>query len=173
MIDPQVFEQEIAILMDWFNRDFEPETLKRLHQRLSAQLTTQQFVKAAQAVFDTSRFFPTVEEFVSAVKGDAQTLALQEWDLCVLAASRANREMIAGLSPQGQSALHLVGGLYKLGMASEEQLTWIKKEFYLVWKTTKVDLKSLPASRTPEPLKIDAVRELSQQMSFNGNDKWG
>ena len=52
MIDPQVFEQEIAILMDWFNRDFEPETLKRLHQRLSAQLTTEQFVLAAQSVFD-------------------------------------------------------------------------------------------------------------------------
>ncbi len=78
MIDPQVFELEIAILMDWFNRDFEPETLKRLHQRLSAQLTTGQFVQAAKIVFDTSRFFPTVEEFVSAVIGDAQTNALHE-----------------------------------------------------------------------------------------------
>ncbi len=67
-------------------------------------------------MFDASRFFPTVEEFVSAVKGDAQSLALQEWEVCVLAASRANREMIAGLSPQGRSALHLVGGLYKLGI---------------------------------------------------------
>ncbi len=80
MIDPQVFELEIAILMDWFNRDFEPETLKRLHQRLSTQLTTEQFVNAAQAVFDTNRFFPTVEEFVSAVKGNTETNALHEWD---------------------------------------------------------------------------------------------
>ena len=105
MIEPQVEEQEIAILMDWFNRDFEPSTLKRLHQWLSQHLSTEQFVLAAQAVFDTSRFFPTVEEFVSAVKGDAQTLALHEWEVCVLAASRANREMIASLSPQGQPAL--------------------------------------------------------------------
>ena len=30
----------------------------------------------------------------------------------MLAAARANREMIADLSPQGQSALHFVGGLY-------------------------------------------------------------
>ncbi len=57
MIDPQVFEQEIAILLDWYNRDFEPATLKRLHQRLSQHLSTEQFVRAAQAVFDTSRFF--------------------------------------------------------------------------------------------------------------------
>ena len=171
MIDPQVFEQEIAILMDWYNRDFEPATLKRLHQRLSQQLSTEQFVRAAQTVFDSSRFFPTVEEFVSAVKGDAQSLALQEWEVCVLAASRASREMIAGLSPQGQSALHLVGGLYKLGMASEEQLTWIKKEFVGVWKSSSADTLSLPASRASEPIQLNRVRSLSQQMSFNNNGK--
>lgn len=171
MIDPQVFELEIAILMDWFNRDFEPETLKRLHQRLSAQLTTQQFVKAAQAVFDTSRFFPTVEEFVSAVIGDAQTNALHEWEMCLKAAARNDREIVSSLSAQGQSALHLVGGLYKLGMASEEQLVWIKKEFIGVWKTTKVDVKSLPASNNCEPIQLDAMRELSQKMSSKGNGK--
>lgn len=166
MIDPQVFEQEIAILMDWFNRDFEPETLKRLHQRLSQHLSTEQFVRAAQTVFDTSRFFPTVEEFISAVKGDAQTLALQEFELCVLAASRANREMITGLSPQGRSALHLVGGLYKLGMATQEQLTWIKKEFYRVWKSTPTDTKCLPQPGSPKSEQLYAVQSLSQKMSF-------
>ncbi len=171
MIDPQVFEQEIAILMDWFNRDFEPATLKRLHQRLSHHLSTEQFVRAAQTVFDTSRFFPTVEEFVSAVKGDAQSLALQEWEVCVLAAARSDRKMIADLSPQGRSALHLVGGLYKLGIASEEQLTWIKKEFVGVWKSSSADTKSLPTSRTGAPIQLDLVRSLSQQMSFNNNGK--
>lgn len=70
-----------------------------------------------------------MEEFVSAVIGDAQTLALHEWDLYVKTAARNDREMVSRLSPQGQSALHLVGGLYKLGMATEEQLVWIKKEF--------------------------------------------
>ena len=149
----------------------EPATLKRLHQRLSQHLSTEQFVPAAQTVFDSSRFFPSVEEFVSTVKGDAQSLALQEWEVCVLAASRASREMIAGLSPQGQSALHLVGGLYKLGMASEEQLTWIKKEFVLVWKLAKTDVKSLPASHTSEPIQIEAVKSLSQQMSFKSNGR--
>ena len=153
----------------------EPATLKRLHQRLSQHLSTEQFVRAAQAVFDSSRFFPSVEEFVSTVKGDAQSLALQDWEVCVLAASRANREMIAGLSPQGRSALHLVGGLYKLGMASEEQLTWIKKEFVLVWKQpntgVKTGVKSLPASLTSEPIQIEAVKSLSQQMSFKGNGR--
>ena len=166
MIDAQVFEQEIAILMDWYNRDFEPATLKRLHQRLSQHLSTEQFVRAAQTVFDSSRFFPTVEEFVSAVKGDAQSLALHEWEVCVLAASRASREMIADLSPQGQSALHLAGGLYKLGMATEEQLTWIKKEFVGVWKSTSTETKCLPQARTSDEEQLTVVQSLSQKMSL-------
>jgi hypothetical protein len=58
---------------------------------LSVQLTTEQFVLAAQAVFDTNRFFPTVEEFVSAMKGNAETNALHEWDFCVKAAAIAIR----------------------------------------------------------------------------------
>jgi len=171
MIDPQVFEQEIAILMDWFNRDFEPETLKRLHQRLSKQLSTEQFVQASQIVFDSNRFFPTIEEFVAAVKGNAETLALHEWDLCVKAAARADREATTKLSPQGQSALHLVGGLHKLGMATEEQLTWIKKEFISMWKATPADVKSLPQAHSSDFQNLEVVRSLAQKMSCNGSGK--
>jgi hypothetical protein len=54
-------------------------------------------------------------------------------------------------------------------MATEEQLTWIKKGFVGVWKSTKADVKSLPASNNCEPIQVDAVRSLSQKMSFNGN----
>ena len=158
MIDPQVFEQEIAILLDWFNRDFEPETLKRLHQRLSKQLSTEQFVQASQIVFDSSRFFPTIEEFVAAVKGDAEALALQEWDVCVKAAARDDREMLKGLSSQGLEALHLIGGLHKLGMATESDLRWLKKEFVSVWKSTPANVKSLPQSNTPDYEQLEAVR---------------
>lgn len=171
MIDPGIFEQEIAILMDWFNRDFEPETLKRLHQRLSRKLTTEQFVQASQIVFDTSRFFPTVKEFVSAVKGDIETLALHEWDLCIKAAARADREAITKLSSQGQSALHLVGGLHKLGVATEENLRWLKKEFVSVWKATPADVKSLPQSHTSGYEPLEVVRSLAQKISCNGSGK--
>ena len=170
MIDPQVFEQEISILMDWFNRDFEPETLKRLHQRLSAQLNTEQFLQAVQIVFDNSRFFPTVDELVSAVRANTQTLALSEWNLCVQAAARNDKEMLSQLSSQGISALHLVGGMYKLGMATEEQLVWIKKEFVSLWKSTPVDPKALQQSGSSYE-QLDAVRELSQKLIFNGQGK--
>ena len=90
---------------------------------------------------------------------------LSLWQLLVENGARSQ------LSPQGQSALHLVGGLHKLGMATEEQLTWIKKEFVGVWKTTRAEVKSLPASNNCKPTSLDAVRSLSQKMSSKGNGK--
>ena len=51
---------------------------------------------------------------------------------------------IAPLFPQEQSALHLLSRLYKLGMATEEDLRWLKKEFVSVWKATPAIVKSLP-----------------------------
>ncbi len=85
MIDQQVFLEEIGILMDWFNRDFEEATLNRLHERLSQHLTTGEFKQAARVVFDTARFFPTVEDFVKASKGDPEAQALRSWDSCLKA----------------------------------------------------------------------------------------
>lgn len=82
------------------------------------------------------------------------------------AAARNDRGASAFLSPQGQSALHLVGGLYKLGMVDESQLTWIKKEFVSIWKSTPADVKSLPQSNTPDYEQLEAVRSLSQKMKL-------
>jgi hypothetical protein len=169
MIDFSVFAEEIAILMDWFNRDFEEVTLKRLHQRLSEHLSTAQFKEAALTVFDKSRFFPTVEDFVTAVKGSSDIQALAEWELCLKAAARADRAMISKLTPQGQSALHLIGGLHRLGLVEESRMEWVKKEFVAAWKATPAERKALPQSRNPDLLPLDAVQALSIDKSMNRN----
>jgi len=168
LIDQRVFLEEIGILMDWFNRDFEEATLKRLHQRLSQHLTTAEFLQAAITVFDSCRFFPTVSEFVSAVKGDPETQALHDWELCIKAAARNDLEMIAHLSAQGQSALHLVGGLYQLGMATEDELRWIKKEFVAVWKSTPAHTRGLLSSANMNLEQIESMQLPTQQLSVNG-----
>ena len=74
------------------------------------------------------------------------------------AAARDDREMLMGLSSGGQSALHLVGGLHKLGMATEEELRWLKKEFVSVWKSTPADVKSLPQSDTSDYEQLEVAR---------------
>ena len=168
MIDQQVFLEEIGILMDWFNRDFEEATLQRLHQRLSQQLTTAEFLMAASAVFDTCRFFPTVEEFVSAVKGDPETQAMHEWELLSKAATRNDKSMIAQLSAQGQSALQLVGGLYKLGLATEEELRWLKKKFVALWKSTPAHVRSLAPATSIDAELSRSIQSLAEQLSFEG-----
>ena len=179
MIDQLVFLEEIGILMDWFEKDFEEATLKRLHQRLSQHLSTEEFKLAANQVFDTAKFFPRVCDFVSAIKGDPETQALKEWEQCIKAAAWNDKEMIAHLSTQGQSALHLVGGLYKLGMATEDELKWVKKEFVSTWKSWSTAVNPvLPSASAISVLPqgvgdemSEAVRSLSLKMSLNGSSK--
>lgn len=113
-------------------------------------LTTAQSEAAVKRTLLESRFFPTEKELVEAVKGDADTHILHEWDLCVKSAARGDRAVLAELYCQGRAALHLVGGLYKLGIATEEQLTWIKKEFIAVWKSTLANTNALPTARTAQ-----------------------
>lgn len=109
---------------------------------------------------------PSPQELIEAIKGNAETLAVQEWNLCVKAAASNDRDVRARLSPQGQFAFNTVGGMFKLGQASEQELHWIKKEFVSIWKSTPADIKSLPASHTSDAEHLDIVRALSQKMSL-------
>lgn len=150
MIDDLVFVKGVQLLSIHFDRFLLPEVTALWKEYLDQRLSTGQFEAAVKLVLLESRFFPTAKELVEAVRGDAEVNALQEWDLCVKAAARSDRSAIAKLSAQGQSALHLVGGLYKLGVATEEELNWIKKEFVAVWKSSRADVPSSPPSITSE-----------------------
>lgn len=167
MIDKQVFLAEIEILMDWFNREFEEATLNRLHERLSQHLSTSEFKDAALLVFDTARFFPTVEDFVTAAKGDADTLARQEWELCVKAAARADSSVKTQLTPAGVESLKLVGGISKLGQLDEDRLNWTKKEFVSIWKAWKQPQGPALSPATDNSLTIgnDAVNDKMRSLS--------
>ena len=162
MIDELVFVKGVQLLCSHFDRFLLPEVTALWKEYLDQRLSTGQFETAVKLVLLESRFFPTAKELVEVVRGDAEANALHEWELCVKAAGRGDRAMLTELSSSGQSALHLVGGLYKLGMATEEQLNWIKKEFMAVWKTTKTDALSLPPSLTTDREPMERVPALSQ-----------
>jgi hypothetical protein len=172
-IDSRIFVELLGELEAYYKRELTPFAKRVWYKHLSEKLTNDEFYAAVESAIVSRQFMPSPQELVEVIKGDDQTNALHEWEMCVLAAARNDREIVSRLSAQGQSALHLVGGLHKLGMATEEQLVWIKKEFIGVWKTTRAEVKSLPASNNSEPIQMDAVRELSQKMSFTGNSKWG
>lgn len=167
MIDLEVFAEEIGILANWFNRSFEPPTLKRLHQRLSAQMTTEQFRAACDVVFENNRFFPSVSEFVQAVHGQHEALASQEWNKCIAQAARVSpydrSTYEIELSPAGTMALREVGGLTALSQLTEEREPWVKKEFLNLWKSYLLTPNhiALPEARTSE-VALPQVKEMAQ-----------
>ena len=146
MIESGMFLECLSLLSNHYNRQLQPEVIRIWKDYLDSQLNTEQFQQAIKMTLLESRFFPTAKELVEMVKGDAETQAAQEWELCIKAAARNDREVIAQLSAQGQSALQLVGGLYKLGLATEEELRWLKKEFVAVGKATPTNVRSLSPS---------------------------
>lgn len=147
-VDAKVFVELMGELEAYYKRDLTPFVKRIWFKHLNERLSTEELIAAVEQIIVSKPFMPSPQELVEVVKGDAETNALQEWDLCMKAAARDDREMLLGLSSQGRSALHLVGGLYKLGMANEEDLRWLKKEFISVWKSTPTDVKSLPQSKT-------------------------
>lgn len=170
-IDKQVFSQMIGELQAYYKREFTPFAQRAWYKHLSDRLTTDQFIQAIESAIISKQFMPTPEEIVEMICGTPENQAYQEWDLCLKAASRNDKTMLNTLSPQGQSALHLIGGLYKLGQMQEDKLEWVKKEFVAIWKGTPVNTKSLPQAREIDASPLDAVRELSKKLSFNGNGK--
>lgn len=165
-IEPQVFAELLSELEVCYKYEFTPYTKRVWFKLLSDRLSTEEFIAAVEQVIFSNQFMPSAEQLVEAIKGNAQTLAVQEWNLCVQAAASNDRNVRARLSPQGQFALATVGGVFKLGKASEQDLHWIKKEFVSIWKTAPADIKSLPASRTSNTEYLDAVQSLAQKMSF-------
>lgn len=147
MIDDSIFSKGLTLLCVHYNRELQPEVVRIWKEYLDAKLSTEQFQQAVKTVLLENRFFPTAKELVEAIGGNSDTNSLKEWELCVKAAARSDRTLLQELSSQGHSALYLIGGLHKLGMATEDQLTWIKKEFVSVWKTTNTDIKALPQPR--------------------------
>lgn len=171
MIDKQIFQELIAELENYYKREFTPFAQRAWYKHLSFRLTTDQFIQAIESAIISKQFMPTPSELIEMVCGNGDTQALTEWDLCVKAAARGDKTILACLTPQGQSALHLIGGLHKLGQMQEDKIEWVKKEFVAIWKGTPVNAKSLPQARQVDPGSLDVVRELSKKLSFNGNGK--
>ncbi len=170
MIDQKVFLEEIGILMDWFNRDFEEATLNRLHERLSQHLTTEEFENAACVVFDTARFFPTVSDFVKASKGDPEAQALRSWSECLSASLTGDYRLVDSLTPQAQEALRAVGGMTALRRIKSEEERWVKKEFvtaWIAWSAPSVDV-ALPTTPDAKALPQGAGGDVTDLLPGRG-----
>lgn len=153
MINRDIFDKEIKILANWFGRDFIPEVLNRLYDRLNANgLTEEEFSKACLTLFDTSNHFPNPQAFLDAARGDRESLAIKEWEQVVKAAASSSPEyFLKNISDAGMAAIKEIGGLRKLGRMEQKELTFIRKEFIERWlkldqtlKTEQVQVTNFP-----------------------------
>ncbi len=176
MIDQQVFLTGITLMSNHYDRKLAPEVLGIWKEYLDKALTTEQFQQAVKMTILSSRFFPTAKELVEVIKGDAETQALKEWELCVKAAALAEHSVTLGLTPQGKFALRAVGGVSELGRTNESELRWTKKEFISAWKGWKpplvralapaADKSALPQGVGDES--VEQMRVLTSSLSLNG-----
>ena len=130
-----------------------------------------------EQVIVTNEFMPTPQQLIEAIKGDSTTQAFEEWELCVLAASRGEYSVAENLTPQGKFALRAVGGVSELGRINQDSLRWAKKEFVSAWKGWKPT--AAPAALSPAqeqsalPPGVDyeavsQIRSFTEKLSFNG-----
>ncbi len=100
-IDSRIFVELLGELEAYYKRELTPFAKRVWYKHLSEKLTTDEFCAAVESVIVSKQFMPSPEELVEMIKGDPQTSALHEWELCVKAAARNDREMLCGLSPGG------------------------------------------------------------------------
>lgn len=68
MIDKKIFATAMSILADRFNRPLHEATILRYREVLSRDLTTEEFVAAADLAFRDSAFWPSPREMIEFVK---------------------------------------------------------------------------------------------------------
>jgi len=176
-IDKQVFVELVGELETYYKREFTPFVKRVWYKHLSDSLTTVEFQRAVEQAIVANEFMPTPQQLVDAIKGDSTTQAFEEWDLCVLAASRGEYSVAESLTPQGKFALRAVGGVSELGRINEDNLRWAKKECISAWKGWKPT--AAPAALSPvkeqsallsavDSEALEQIRSFTEKLSLNG-----
>ncbi|MFB6277190.1 MAG: hypothetical protein ABEI32_13720 [Halothece sp.] len=145
--EEEKFLHLIKELMDNFNQQLSRRKLKVWHERLSQELTIEELEEAVNRALFECKFMPTGRELVELVKGTNSAIAQEEWEEAKRVASRGIEKLSEAktLSATAKHAIRGIGGIKKLGLMTEKQETWLKKEFSNLYESyAKVPNKMLP-----------------------------
>lgn len=171
-VDKELFGEYLTALAEYYNRKLLPPIVKAWYKAVGSQLTTEQFIEAFEATIFAEKYMPTPKSFLEAVASKLEPLAHKEWETCLAAACRGDREAVSGLSEAGKIALRDVGGIHGLGQTLEVDQPRMQKKFIDVWKSVPVDQRSaLPAGEDTVVLPPAEIQSLVDKMSMNGNGK--
>lgn len=171
-VDKVIFADLLDEMAGYFGRNLTPFIKKAWYKALGDKLTTEQFIQAVEHAVTAKEFMPTAQTLLEAVKGNSDISALEEWNKCLVAASRGDRGVVSSLSPAGQVALKSVGGIHALGQSEEKDHQWLQKKFIGIWKSVPVDQRpALPTAEEQQVLPPAEIQALTSKMSMNGNGK--
>ena len=113
MFEENSFNDQFKAIAKHYKYEISAPILKIYYEHLSKNLTTEEFMEALkQAVVKLPVYkgLPSPEQIVELILGSRQSLALQEWQMIVQAASRNDTEALVYLSNRGHVALSAIGG---------------------------------------------------------------
>lgn len=157
-LDRRVFLREMALLAERFNRpELSEPLIARYYDTLNSRLTTQDFERAARAIFDGDTFWPAPLRFVEAVQGNPKQMADDAWATMLEHARKGTYPELATLPTPTRAALKAAPMREIMYATSDFELNRLKREFVDAHQraTGTSDARALPEPSKPEPLAIE------------------
>jgi hypothetical protein len=156
MIEQDTFSERMSELADRFNRPLHEATVRRYYELLSRELTTEEFIAAAELAFRNSSFWPSPRELIEYIRPPR--------DLGLEASQAFDKVLHAGeYTPQGQSwlrskileeigepaavAFSAIGAQGRLRGITTDDLPWARREFIAAYKASAIDTSHVVAAR--------------------------
>ena len=155
MIDPQVFAKAWSLICERWNRETTNELSKLYYDAISERLSTEQFRVAAAHVLANNEFWPRPADFWEAISEDTEALALEQWELCYRV-MEGETHVLDRMSPAGQRAVALLGGVGRLRNTPLDSVPFVRKEFLELHETVTDGAahKLIGSEVTPESKQI-------------------
>jgi hypothetical protein len=172
MIDATKFAAWMAALTDRFNRPLLPGTQQAYYATLSAELTTEEFERAASLAFRDETFWPSPRVIVEKVHPpvNVKASASEAFEgirqaIMDFGGPHVASQLAPNLPPPAKRALRAIGGAYAVGMASYTELPHLARRFTEVYEAAVADApqEALPALAYPHRIEQSAGPKLLRE----------
>jgi hypothetical protein len=156
MIEPDTFVERMAELADRFNRPLHEATQRRYYELLSRELTTEEFIAAAELAFRNSSFWPSPRELIEFIHPprDLGLEASQAFDKMLamgephpMGTCWLKSKIVEELGEATAVAFSAIGAQGRLRSITTDDLPWARREFIAAYKAAAIDTNHALAAR--------------------------
>lgn len=156
MIEPDIFVERMAELADRFNRPLHEATQRRYYELLNRELTTEEFIAAAELAFRNSSFWASPRELIEFIHPprDLGLEASQAFDKMLalgephpMGTCWLRSKIVAEIGEPAAVAFSAIGAQGRLRGITTDDLPWARREFIAAYKASAVDSNHAIAAR--------------------------